>query len=154
MPYTSIKSLYQETDKHLGQKITVGAWIRTVRSSKDFGFIELNDGSFFKGLQVVFDNKLNNFSEIEHLGIGSAIEVSGILQESPASGQTFELKAETIVILGDSPEDYPLQKKKHGFEFLRTIAHLRGRSNTFSAVFRLRSALSFAIHKSTISKKT
>lgn len=147
MSYTLIKSLYQETDQHLGKKVTVGAWIRTVRSSKDFGFIELNDGSFFKGLQVVFDNKLDNFSEVEHLGIGSAIEVSGVLQESPAAGQSFELKAETIVILGDSPEDYPLQKKKHGFEFLRTIAHLRGRSNTFSAVFRLRSTLSFAIHK-------
>jgi len=147
MAYILIKDLHRAADKYLGQKIKVGAWVRTVRSSKDFAFIELNDGSFFKGLQVVFDNKLNNFAEIEKVGIGAALEVEGTLNESPAAGQTFELKADRIEVLGDSPEDYPLQKKKHSFEFLRTIAHLRGRSNTFSAVFRLRSALSFAIHK-------
>jgi len=147
MSYTLIRNLYQDASKYLGQKVTVGAWVRTVRSSKDFAFIELNDGSFFKGLQVVFDTSLDNFSEIEKLGVGSSLEVEGVLKESPASGQAFELKADKITILGDSPEDYPLQKKKHSFEFLRTIAHLRGRSNTFSAVFRLRSALSFAIHK-------
>lgn len=147
MSYTDIKSLYRDSKKYLGQEITVGAWVRTVRSSKDFGFIELNDGSFFKGLQVVFANNLSNFSEIEKISIGSSLEVKGELVESPAAGQSFELKANKIVVLGAADPDYPLQKKKHSFEFLREIAHLRSRSNTFSAVFRLRSVLSFAIHR-------
>jgi asparaginyl-tRNA synthetase len=147
MAYTDIKSLHRETAKFLGKEVKVGAWVRTVRSSKEFGFIEVNDGTFFKGLQVVFDTNLENFSEIEKLTIGSALEVVGILSESPAAGQTFELKAKNITVINLAAADYPLQKKSHSFEFLRTIAHLRGRSNTFSAVFRLRSALSFAIHK-------
>lgn len=146
MSYTVIKDLYRQSDKYLNQNIKVGAWVRTVRTSKDFGFIEVNDGSFFKGLQIVFDSSLANFSEIEKLSVGSSLEVAGILVESPAAGQSFELKAETINILNLAPNDYPLQKKKHSFEFLREIAHLRGRSNTFSAVFRLRSVLSYAIH--------
>ncbi|MFA6513931.1 MAG: asparagine--tRNA ligase [Patescibacteria group bacterium] len=147
MGYTDMKLLHRETAKYLGQEIKIGSWVRTVRSSKDFGFIEVNDGTFFKGLQVVFDNNLENFSEIEKLTIGSALEISGVLAESPAAGQAFELKAKKIEIINLAEADYPLQKKSHSFEFLRTIAHLRGRSNTFSAVFRLRSALSFAIHK-------
>ena len=147
MSYISIKSIYRETDKYIDTKISVGAWVRTVRSSKDFGFIEVNDGTFFKGLQVVFDNKLSNFTEVEKLSIGSSLEISGTLVKSPAEGQPFELKAEEINIIGLAPLDYPLQKKKHSFEFLREIAHLRSRSNTFSAVFRLRSVLSYAIHK-------
>jgi len=147
MAYTDIKALYRDTKQHLNQKITLGAWVRTVRSSKEFGFIEVNDGSFFKGLQVVFTTDLANFSEIEKVTVGSALEVEGILVESPASGQAFELKAERIIITGLASPNYPLQKKKHSYEFLREIAHLRPRSNTFSAVFRLRSYLSFAIHK-------
>ncbi|MFA5023638.1 MAG: asparagine--tRNA ligase [Patescibacteria group bacterium] len=147
MPLISIKSLYRETDKYLKQTVTVSGWVRTTRSSKDFGFIELNDGSFFKGLQIVFASDLSNFVEIEKITIGSSLEVEGELVESPASGQAFELKAKKITIINLAAADYPLQKKKHSFEFLRTIAHLRGRSNTFSAVFRLRSVLSFAIHK-------
>lgn len=147
MSYTSIKQLHRETSKYLNNNITIGAWVRTVRSSKEFGFMELNDGSFFKGVQVVFDNTLSNFSEAEKLSVGSSVEVEGTLVESPAAGQAFELKASRIVIISQAPEDYPLQKKKHSFEFLREIAHLRGRSNTFSAVYRLRSKLSFAIHK-------
>ncbi len=142
-----IKSLYREIAQYLGKNIVVSGWVRTSRSSKDFGFIEINDGSFFKGLQIVFDNNLNNFSEVEKVSVGSSLEIQGDLVESPAAGQAFELKATKITILSLAPENYPLQKKKHSFEFLRTIAHLRGRSNTFSAVFRLRSTLSYAIHK-------
>lgn len=147
MSYTSIKKLHRETAKYLNNNVVIGAWVRTVRSSKEFGFMELNDGTFFKGLQVVFDNNLANFSEVEKLSVGSSVEVEGFLVESPAAGQAFELKAKRIVTINQAPEDYPLQKKKHSFEFLREIAHLRGRSNTFSAVYRLRSVLSFAIHK-------
>jgi asparaginyl-tRNA synthetase len=147
MSYTSIKQLHRETSAYLNNNITIGAWVRTVRSSKEFGFMELNDGSFFKGVQVVFDNTLANFAEAEKLSVGSSVEVEGVLVESPAAGQAFEIKATRVTILNQAPEDYPLQKKKHSFEFLREIAHLRGRSNTFSAVYRLRSKLSFAIHK-------
>jgi len=147
MSIISIKEIHRHYKDHLNQEIKVVGWVRTVRSSKDFGFIELNDGSFFKGLQIVFDGQLNNFSEIEKTTIGSALEIVGTLVESPAAGQPFELKASSVEVLGLAEADYPLQKKKHSFEFLRTIAHLRPRSNTFSAVFRLRSVLSFAIHK-------
>ena len=147
MSYTTIKQLHRETITYLNNNITIGAWVRTVRSSKEFGFMELNDGSFFKGVQVVFDNTLANFAEAEKLSVGSSVEVEGLLVESPAAGQAFEIKATRVTILNQAPEDYPLQKKKHSFEFLREIAHLRGRSNTFSAVYRLRSVLSYAIHK-------
>jgi asparaginyl-tRNA synthetase len=142
-----IKSLFKESEKFLNQMVCVSGWIRTSRSSGDIGFIELNDGTFFKGLQIVFDAKLSNFSEIGAWGTGSSVEVEGVLMPSPAAGQPFELKAEKITLVGIAPDDYPLQKKRHSFEFLRDIAHLRSRSNTFSAVFRLRSVLSFAIHK-------
>jgi asparaginyl-tRNA synthetase len=145
--YTSIKFLHRQTADFLNKKIKIAGWVRTVRSSKDFGFMELNDGSFFKGVQVVFAASLSNFSEVEKLMVGSSVEVEGELVKSPAAGQPFELKAETITIINQAPVDYPLQKKGHSLEFLRTIAHLRGRSNTFSAVFRLRSVLSYAIHK-------
>src|SRR5574344_1422371 len=127
MSYTSIKQLHRETSAYLNNNIVVGAWVRTVRSSKEFGFMELNDGSFFKGVQVVFDNTLSNFDEAEKLSVGSSVEDEGVLVESPAAGQAFELKASRIKILNQAPEDYPLQKKKHSFEFLREIAHLRGR---------------------------
>jgi len=142
-----IKSLYRDTEAYLGKQIKIAGWVRTSRNSKEFGFIEVNDGSFFRGLQIVFDNKLDNFSELEKINIGSSLEAEGELVKSPAAGQAFELKALKITVISQAEEDYPLQKKKHGFEFLRTIAHLRGRSNTFSAVFRLRSTLSYAIHK-------
>jgi asparaginyl-tRNA synthetase len=147
MSQTDIKEIYRQEDKYLNENINISGWVRTVRNSKDFGFIEINDGSFFKGLQVVFSNSLDNFSDISKLTIGSSIEVSGKLVESPASGQPFELQAESVKVIGLADADYPLQKKRHSFEFLREIAHLRTRSNTFSAVFRLRSTLSFAIHK-------
>jgi asparaginyl-tRNA synthetase len=147
MSYTLIKDLYRKTDKYLNTEIKIGGWVRTARNSKEFGFIELNDGSFFKGIQVVFDSSLDNFDEILKVSIGSSLEIEGDLVESPATGQSFELKAKSVKVLNLASADYPLQKKRHSFEFLREIAHLRGRSNTFSAVFRLRSALSFAIHK-------
>ena len=147
MPLIAIKSLYRETAAYLNQEIKIAGWVRTVRISKDLGFVEINDGSFFNGLQIVFNNNLDNFVEIEKLSIGSSIEVSGRLVESPAAGQSFELQAQQIVVINQAAADYPLQKKSHSFEFLREIAHLRTRGNTFSAVFRLRSVLSYAIHK-------
>jgi len=147
MKNLTIKQLFCSSSDYLNQEILVRGWVRTARSSKEFGFIELNDGSFFKSLQIVFSADLVNFSEIEKIGVGSALAVKGQLVESPAAGQPFELKASQIDVIGLSAPDYPLQKKRHSFEFLRTIAHLRGRSNTFSAVFRLRSVLSFSIHK-------
>lgn len=147
MSYRAIKNIYRESDKFINQDIKIGGWVRTVRVSKGLGFIEINDGTFFKNVQIVFDDNLSNFSEIEKVSVGSSLKISGILVESPAPGQPFELKASDIKILNLSPLDYPLQKKRHSFEFLREISHLRVRSNTFSAVFRLRSVLSYAIHK-------
>ena len=147
MKFIDIKSLYRETNKYLDQIISVAGWVRTVRLSKDFGFIELNDGTFLKNLQIVFDKQLNNFSEIEKLSLGSAIRVEGQLVKSPAPLQPFELRANNIKVLGPSDNSYPLQKKKHSLEFLRDIAHLRVRSTTFSSVFRVRSVLSLAIHQ-------
>lgn len=145
--YIAIKQLYRQTETYLQQEVTVGGWVRTARSSGEVAFIELNDGSFFKGLQVVLNRDLDNFSALENINIGSSLEVRGTLIPSPAAGQPFELQAQQVVVINEAKEDYPLQKKRHSFEFLREIAHLRPRSNTFAAVFRLRSALSYAIHK-------
>jgi asparaginyl-tRNA synthetase len=142
-----VKQLYRQSSEFLNKEILVSGWVRTARSSGDVAFIELNDGSFFKGLQVVVNKDLSNFASLENINIGSSLEVKGKLIESPAAGQDFELVAQEVVVINEAKEDYPLQKKRHSFEFLREIAHLRPRSNTFSAVFRLRSALSFAIHK-------
>lgn len=147
MKYTLVKQILREPQAYLGQKVTVAGWIRTVRSSKELGFIELNDGSFFKNLQVVFEASLPNFEEVGKLTIASSIEVQGTLVESPGAKQPVELKAESIKLVGLAENDYPLQKKRHSFEFLRTIAHLRPRTNTFFAVFKVRSLLAFAIHK-------
>ncbi len=142
-----IRTLYKDTENYAGKSIKVSGWVRTVRDSKTFGFIELNDGSFFKNLQVVFEDSLENFKEVAKLNLSSSITVEGILEMTPGSKQPFEVKAKNIIIEGNSHIEYPLQKKKHSFEFLRTIAHLRPRSNTFSAVFRVRSLAAFAIHK-------
>lgn len=143
----SVKDLYKGTGENIGKQITLGGWVRTVRDSKTFGFIELNDGSYFKNIQIVFVDTLVNFKDITKLTVGSSISVKGILVESPGAKQPFELKAEEILIEGLADSDYPLQKKQHSVEFLRTIAHLRPRTNTFSAVFRVRSLVAFAIHK-------
>jgi len=149
-----IKQIFKEPEKFLSghfsikaEKISVSGWVRTVRSSNEVGFIELNDGTFLKNLQVVYEDKLNNFEELIKIPIGSAITAEGELIKSPAAGQDFELKADKVEIISLTASGYPLQKKHHSFEFLRTVAHLRPRTNTFSAVFRLRSVLAFALHK-------
>jgi len=141
-----VKSLYRESEKYADQDVCISGWIRTLRSSKAFGFIEVNDGSFFKNVQVVFEDSLDNFKEIEKLSISSSIIVEGKLVLTPGSKQPFEIKATKIVVEGESSSEYPLQKKRHTFEYLRTIAHLRPRSNAFSAVFRVRSLVAYAIH--------
>lgn len=144
---TSVRQLYRQSGDFGNKEITVSGWIRTSRTSKNFGFIELNDGTFFKNLQIVFDDSLENFKEIEKFAIASAIEVTGDLVLTPGAKQPFELKAKKVTLEGASDSDYPLQKKRHTFEYLRTIAHLRPRGNTFSALFRVRSLAAFAIHK-------
>ncbi|WP_128425985.1 asparagine--tRNA ligase [Gudongella oleilytica] len=143
----SIKDIYRGYKDYLDKEIILEGWIRTSRSSKAFGFIELNDGTFFKNLQIVYDDTLTNFKDIEKLPIYSAIRVSGTLVETPEAKQPFEVKASSIELEGMSDSEYPIQKKRHTLEYLRTIAHLRPRTNTYSAVFRVRSILAFAIHK-------
>ena len=142
-----IKELFRNSENYYSKKIKVSGWVRTVRDSKTFGFIEINDGSFFKNLQIVFDDSLNNFADIAKLTISSSIEVTGIFTKTENAKQAFELKATNIEIIDVSDAEYPLQKKRHSFEYLRTISHLRPRTNTFNAVFRVRSVLSYAIHK-------
>ncbi|HWQ41240.1 MAG TPA: asparagine--tRNA ligase [Desulfosporosinus sp.] len=147
MQSVTVKEVFRETDRFLNQKIELSGWVRTVRSSKAFGFIEVNDGSFFENIQVVFEENLANFTEIGKLTISSALRIQGVLVPSPGAKQPFELKAEIIEVLSLAAADYPLQKKRHTFEYLRTIAHLRPRTNTFAAVFRVRSVVAYAIHK-------
>lgn len=147
MDTVAIRYLYHDTDKYQGQIVTVAGWVKTVRDSKTFGFIELNDGTFFKSVQIVFEDQLENFKEIAKLGVGAAIIVTGNMILTPGQKQPFEIKATEIVVEGSCPSEYPLQKKRHSFEFLRQIAHLRPRTNTFSAVFRVRSLAAYAIHK-------
>jgi asparaginyl-tRNA synthetase len=147
MDYVLLRKLFKETEKFKEKEIKISGWVRTVRASNAFGFIEVNDGSFFKNVQVVFDSNLENFKELSKITISSSITVEGKLVLTPSAKQAFEISATKITIEGNSNIDYPLQKKRHSLEFLRTIAHLRPRSNTFSAVFRVRSLAAFAIHK-------
>ena len=142
-----IKSLYRETDKYIDKEVFIEGWVKTVRASKNFGFIEINDGSFFKNVQIVFEDNLSNFDDLTKLPISASISVKGALVLTPESKQPFEIKASEIVLEGKSDRDFPLQKKRHSVEYLRSIAHLRPRSNLFSAVFRVRSLAAFAIHK-------
>jgi len=142
-----IKELYKNTDNYISKEITLEGWVRTVRDSKTFGFIEINDGTFFKNVQIVFTDKLSNFNEICKLTISSSIKVTGTLVKTENAKQPFEIQATSIEIESLSDSTYPLQKKKHSFEYLRTIAHLRPRANTFNAVFRVRSSLAYAIHQ-------
>ncbi|WP_244834267.1 asparagine--tRNA ligase [Clostridium sp. BJN0001] len=144
---TLIRNLYRNTSDFASKEVTITGWIRTLRASNAFGFIEVNDGSFFKNIQVVVDDKLDNFKEISKLPISSSIKVVGTLVETPDAKQPFEIHAKEVSIEGMSNSDYPLQKKRHTFEYLRTIAHLRPRSNAFSATFRVRSVAAYAIHK-------
>ncbi len=145
---TVVKSLYRDMESYGGKEVTISGWVRTVRASNAFGFIELNDGSFFSGIQVVIEaDKLSNYTELSKLNVGAALTVTGILELTPNAKQPMEIKAAEVVIEGVSTPDYPLQKKRHSFEYLRTIAHLRPRTNTFAAVFRVRSMIAYAIHQ-------
>ena len=147
MKTIDIKQIYKTRD-YLGKEIEVVGWIRTLRDQKTFGFIELNDGSFFKNLQIVLEDKnLDTFKKVVKLPIATAIKVTGELVETPGAKQPFEIKASKVEVLAESDVSFPLQKKRHTFEYLRTIAHLRPRANAFNAVFRVRSVASFAIHK-------
>ena len=147
MQRLSIKDLYKNTKNYANEQITIEGWVRTVRDSKTFGFIELNDGTFFKNLQIVFNSTLNNFEDICKLTISSAIKVTGTFVLTENAKQPFEVQAESVEIENVADSTYPLQKKRHSFEYLRTISHLRQRTNTFNAVFRVRSVLAYAIHK-------
>ena len=142
-----IKELYKNTENYINKEVTLEGWVRTVRDSKTFGFIEINDGTFFKNVQIVFTDKLSNFNEICKLTISSSIKVTGNLVKTENAKQPFEIQATNVDIESLSDSTYPLQKKKHSFEYLRTIAHLRPRANTFNAVFRVRSSLAYAIHQ-------
>ena len=146
MSYLLLKDLFKRHGEFMNATVSVAGWIRTLRVSKNLGFIELNDGSFFSGVQIVFQDTLSNFDAVSKLGTGSAIAVTGTIVASPGKEQAFEIAATAIEIVGICDSDYPLQKKRHSFEYMRTIAHLRPRSNTFSAVFRVRSLLAHAIH--------
>ena len=147
MDLVSVRELYREKNKYVGKEITVGGWVRSNRDSKNFGFITLNDGTFFETLQVVYANKLANFPELAKINVGSAVIVTGELVATPDAKQPFEIQAKEVVVEGASTPDYPLQKKRHTMEYLRTITHLRPRTNTFQAVFRVRSLVAYAIHK-------
>ena len=142
-----VREIYKNTKKYIDKDIIVSGWVRTVRSSKNFGFIEMNDGTFFKNIQIIFDADLKNYSDIEKLSISSSIVVEGKLVETPNAKQPFEIHATKVDIVDVADLDYPIQKKNTSLEYLRTVAHLRPRTNTFSATFRVRSLLSYAIHK-------
>ena len=145
--FIEVKDLYRDKEQYINKDVKVAGWIRTSRLSKNFGFIELNDGSFFKNMQIVLDEKLENFKEIGKLPISSSILVEGKLVSTEGAKQPVEIHATNIVVEGESDNSYPLQKKRHTVEYLRTIAHLRPRSNMFSAVFRVRSVAAYAVHK-------
>ena len=147
MELVNIRELYRNQEEYLDKTVTIGGWVRSIRSSKNFGFIVVNDGTFFEPLQIVYADGLENFAEVEKLNVGAAIIVTGKLVATPQAKQPFEIQAEEVAIEGQSSPDYPLQKKRHSFEYLRTISHLRARTNTFEAVFRVRSLTAYAIHK-------
>ena len=143
----TVRELFKETDKYIDQQVRVGGWVRSIRGSKNFGFMVLNDGSYYNTLQIVFGDKLPNFQEISKLNVGSAVIVGGTLVATPNAKQPFEIQADSVFVEGPSTPDYPIQKKRHTLEFLRTMPHLRVRANTFTAVFRVRSLIAYAIHK-------
>ena len=144
---TTIREIFKQREDFYNTEVTIGGWVRSVRNSKTFGFIVVNDGSFFETLQVVYSDQLENFAEIEKLNVGAAIIVRGNLIPTPEAKQPFEIQATEISIEGESTPDYPLQKKRHTFEYLRTISHLRPRTNAFQATFRVRSLAAYAIHQ-------
>lgn len=147
MELTTIRQLFKQREEYLDKEVTIGGWVRSVRNSKTFGFIVVNDGSFFETLQIVYSDHLENFAEVEKLNVGAAIIVKGTLVSTPEAKQPFEVQATEVLIEGASTPDYPLQKKRHTFEYLRTISHLRPRTNAFQATFRVRSLAAYAIHQ-------
>ena len=148
MELTNIKQLFRDREQYIGQKVTVGGWVRSNRDSKNFGFLVVNDGTFFEPLQVVYAaDRLENYGAIARIGVGSAVIATGTIVETPGAKQPFEMQAEEVLVEGACTPDYPLQKKRHSFEYLRTISHLRPRTNTFQAVFRVRSLIAYAIHR-------
>ena len=147
MKLTTIREIYKNREAYLDKEVTVGGWVRSVRDSKTFGFIVLHDGSYFETLQIVYHDEMENFAEISKMNVGAAIIVKGILVATPQAKQPFEIQAAEVTVEGVSAPDYPLQKKRHSMEYLRTISHLRPRTNTFQAVFRVRSLCAYAIHQ-------
>ena len=147
MELTTVKELFSDREKYLDKEVQVGGWIRSIRDSNAFGFIVLNDGTCFDTLQIVYHDTMENFAEVSKLNVGAAIIVKGTLVATPEAKQPFEIQADQVLVEGVSNADYPLQKKRHSFEYLRTISHLRPRTNTFQAVFRVRSLIAYAIHK-------
>ncbi len=147
MELIQVRDLFRNKENYIDQKVTVGGWVRSIRDTKTFGFLVLNDGTFFETLQVVYTDKLANFTEISKLNVGSAVVITGTLVATPEAKQPFEIQADEVLIEGTSSADYPLQKKRHSLEFLRTMTHLRPRTNTFQAVFRVRSLIAYAIHQ-------
>ena len=147
MKLTTIREIYKNREAYLDKEVTVGGWVRSVRDSKTFGFIVLHDGSYFETLQIVYHDEMENFAEISKMNVGAAIIVKGTLVATPQAKQPFEIQATEVTVEGVSAPDYPLQKKRHSMEYLRTISHLRPRTNTFQAVFRVRSLCAYAIHQ-------
>ena len=147
MDLITVRELYRNREAYIGKKISVGGWVRSIRDSKTFGFIVLHDGTFFETLQIVYNDKMDNFAEVSKLNVGSAVIVTGELVATPEAKQPFEIQAEEVFVEGPSTSDYPLQKKRHTLEFLRTMTHLRPRTNMFQAVFRVRSLIAYAIHQ-------
>ena len=146
MNLTDIRDLYRKKEEYIGKDITVGGWVRSNRDSKNFGFLVINDGTFFEPLQIVYGDGLDNFDTVCKMNVGTAVIVNGTIVATPDAKQPFEMQAKEVVLEGISTADYPLQKKRHSFEYLRTISHLRPRTNTFQAVFRVRSLIAYAIH--------
>ena len=146
MKSIDVKDLKQKLEDYMGKEICLQGWIRNHRKQKEFGFIDFYDGTCFGSVQLVYDNTLESFEQIQKYRVGSSIEVLGTVEKSPAKGQTFEIKVSTLTLLGDSPEDYPIQPKRHTREFLREVGYLRPRVNLFQAVFRVRSVVAMAIH--------
>lgn len=147
MDLITVRQIYKDKESLLNTQVTIGGWVRSLRDSKSFGFIVLNDGTYFETLQVVYHDTMENFSEISKLNVGTAVIVTGTLVPTPDAKQPFEIQADKIIVEGTSTPDYPLQKKRHSFEYLRSISHLRPRTNTFQAVFRVRSLIAYAIHQ-------
>ncbi len=147
MKLTEIRDIFRDRENYYDKTVTIGGWVRNNRASKNFGFLVVNDGTFFEPIQVVYASQLDTFATISKCNVGAAVIVTGTLIATPDAKQPFEIQADEIAIEGDSAPDYPLQKKRHSFEYLRTISHLRPRTNTFQAVFRVRSMIAYAIHR-------